>query len=96
MKNIATIQSRFDEYENLKNIKTLEENIVLKNEAIARQRLLNIVLGSAAILLVIIGILIYRSYALRNNQTNNWKKFRRICKEYFRSSTCLLKIYEKR
>ena len=66
VKNVAAIQSRFDELEHLKNIKALEENIVLKNEAIARQQLLNIVLGSVAVLLVIIGILIYRLYALRN------------------------------
>ena len=66
VKNIAVIQSRFDERENLRNIKMLEENIVLKNEAIARQHLLNIVLSSAALLLVVVGILIYRLYALRN------------------------------
>jgi signal transduction histidine kinase len=54
VKNVAKIQTNFEERENLATIK-------LKNEALVRQRNLNIAIGVIAMLAALLGFVLYRS-----------------------------------
>lgn len=65
MQNLTKIQGDHFEEENLKRIQALRDNVALKEKSIRQQKLVNVVLSFAAGLLIIIGILIYRLYAMK-------------------------------
>ena len=60
-KNVALIQTKETEF----RTKEKEQMIVLQNTALAKQRLLNVLLGGGALLFALIGFLIYRQQKLK-------------------------------
>ena len=66
IRNLAQVQIAYAERENLKLIRAQNENLALKEEAIDRQKFLNFTLLAASCFIAVIGMLIYRLYALRN------------------------------